>query len=233
MLRGAKCSVVECLKPAVANSFCATHYKRWQRHGHAYDTRPADWGSREKHPCYKTYNWLTRRYMRSSEVCEEWVNDFWQFVRDVGEYPGISHKLARMDATQPYGPANCYWREKGVRKGSPEYRAAQCEYQRQYRLNTLRKQHDSVLRRYYGVGVDWYEQTLSEQGGLCAVCRRGERSQDPKTGKVRRLSVDHCHGKGHVRGLLCSDCNRGLGMFQHDPARMETAIAYLRAHSRS
>jgi hypothetical protein len=39
--------------------------------------------------------------------------------------------------------------------------------------------------------------------------------------------VDHCHDRGHVRGLLCHNCNVGIGNFQHDTAVLESAIQYL------
>ena len=64
-----------------------------------------------------------------------------------------------------------------------------------------------------------YERQLAKQGGGCALC-----GQPPK---VRRLNVDHHHGSGEVRGLLCARCNRGLGWFRDDPARLYRAAAYL------
>ena len=45
------------------------------------------------------------------------------------------------------------------------------------------------------------------QGGVCAICRKPETARSRKTGKPRRLSVDHCHETGMVRGLLCTACN--------------------------
>jgi hypothetical protein len=53
-----------------------------------------------------------------------------------------------------------------------------------------------------GITDDAYEQLLAEQEGGCAIC-----GNPPKT---RRLSVDHNHRTGKVRGLLCFRCNRGL-----------------------
>jgi len=53
-----------------------------------------------------------------------------------------------------------------------------------------------------GISDDDYQQLLEEQEGGCAIC-----GAPPKT---RRLSVDHNHRTGKVRGLLCFRCNRGL-----------------------
>lgn len=62
---------------------------------------------------------------------------------------------------------------------------------------------------------------LEEQGGVCKICKA------PPLEK--RLSVDHHHDSGAIRGLLCSNCNTGVGMFRDDRAILEAAIRYLAA----
>jgi len=44
----------------------------------------------------------------------------------------------------------------------------------------------------------------------------------------RRLAVDHCHATGKVRGVLCANCNRALGLFGDNVALMAKAIEYLK-----
>lgn len=80
--------------------------------------------------------------------------------------------------------------------------------------------HRVVVRRY-GMSIDAYERLSSVQGGVCAICRT--------VGGRRSLAVDHHHGTGEVRGLLCGSCNAGLGQFKEDPALLRAAIAYLAA----
>ena len=58
------------------------------------------------------------------------------------------------------------------------------------------------------------------QEGRCGICKE----QKP-------LVIDHCHTEGHVRGLLCSQCNSGLGMFYDNTAYLSAAIEYLSTDS--
>ncbi|MEU3457564.1 endonuclease VII domain-containing protein [Micromonospora sp. NPDC006766] len=73
------------------------------------------------------------------------------------------------------------------------------------------------LRRRYGIGEKEVQELLAEQGGVCAVCG----APDPE-------HVDHDHRTGWVRGILCFNCNGGLGQFRDSPARLTRAITYLR-----
>ena len=87
---------------------------------------------------------------------------------------------------------------------------------------------DRHIRRAYGLTQADYDALLIAQGGVCAACGQPERAM--RAGLALRLSVDHVHGTGRVRGLLCTRCNRGIGNFDDDPARLEAAARYLRSH---
>ncbi|MCJ8163147.1 endonuclease domain-containing protein [Acinetobacter zhairhuonensis] len=50
----------------------------------------------------------------------------------------------------------------------------------------------------------------------CAIC-----------GSTKRLSIDHCHTTGDVRGLLCNKCNFGISYFSDDVSLLQKAIEYL------
>lgn len=84
---------------------------------------------------------------------------------------------------------------------------------------------DLHLRKTFGIDSEQYKEILLRQHGVCAVCNKPETSM--YRGKLRHLSVDHCHGTGKVRGLLCNDCNIALGWFKDDISRLESAIRYL------
>lgn len=76
--------------------------------------------------------------------------------------------------------------------------------------------------RQYGIKKAEYDEMLLSQAGVCAICH-----QPTNHKKHKRLSVDHDHATGKVRGLLCHTCNVGLGAFKDDVARLTAAIAYL------
>jgi hypothetical protein len=73
------------------------------------------------------------------------------------------------------------------------------------------------IKKAYGVTQDQYNAKLKEQAGSCAICL-------VVTDKV--LAVDHCHGTGQVRGLLCNLCNLGLAAIERD-GFVERAQRYL------
>jgi Recombination endonuclease VII len=64
---------------------------------------------------------------------------------------------------------------------------------------------------------------LEKQGGLCAICGKPDET-------VRRMSLDHCHDTGKLRGMLCNGCNVGIGMLGDDPDRVLAAYNYLLKH---
>lgn len=74
----------------------------------------------------------------------------------------------------------------------------------------------------YGINEEEYWEIYEHQDGYCFICRRAN-------GRRKRLSVDHCHKTGTVRGLLCSACNRYvLGHLRDEPEALERGAEYLR-----
>jgi hypothetical protein len=122
---------------------------------------------------------------------------------------------------------------RGERDGQPLYRsrckACQAEAARNwYRKNPERAaatQRRRKLQRGYDLTPEQYEALLATQGGVCAICGRPERVA--REGKPVRLAVDHCHTTGAIRGLLCTSCNRALGLFGEDVHLMEACVQYL------
>lgn len=74
------------------------------------------------------------------------------------------------------------------------------------------------LRQRYGINETEYYILYGSQEGKCKIC-----------GDFREiLDVDHCHKTNEVRGLLCGDCNRGLGLFNDNVDKLKNAIKYLK-----
>ena len=91
------------------------------------------------------------------------------------------------------------------------------------RLNALwleRWRSDALARlaRVYGLSSEHYLRMVEQQNGVCRICKGPSR---------RRLCVDHCGLTQQVRGLLCDNCNTGIGLLGHDPKRLRAAAAYL------
>ena len=75
--------------------------------------------------------------------------------------------------------------------------------------------HYHLMRRY-GIGADEFDELVRKQGGVCAICGR----PDPE-------HVDHDHDTGAVRGILCFNCNGGLGQFRDSVDALRAAADYL------
>jgi hypothetical protein len=76
-----------------------------------------------------------------------------------------------------------------------------------------RKSH---LKRKYGLTLEEFAALLTSQGGGCAIC-----------GKPDPDNVDHDHATGRVRGILCWNCNVGVGQFEDSEDRLAAALHYL------
>ena len=110
-----------------------------------------------------------------------------------------------------------------------EYRVSEAQKWRDKNPKHIKEYTKRVSRKRivgrYGITEKDYNNILKEQNGVCAIC--GEPETKKLKGKVRHLSVDHCHKTNIVRGLLCDKCNNGLGRFEDNIDVMASAISYL------
>jgi hypothetical protein len=115
-----------------------------------------------------------------------------------------------------------FFKDKGQKSGlRPDCKVCN-QKQSSERAKKNRKQLNfNNLKYVTGVSKETYEDVLSEQNSVCAICGR------PNVNPKRNLSVDHCHESGFVRGLLCTKCNFGLGYFDDNPEILRNAIDYL------
>lgn len=98
-------------------------------------------------------------------------------------------------------------------------------YMKEYATKFPDRIRNSQLQRTFGIDLNEYIRMAVEQNNLCAIC--GQPETQKRGEKVKALAVDHDHTTGTIRGLLCSDCNTGLGKLKDDKAVLNAAIAYL------
>lgn len=77
------------------------------------------------------------------------------------------------------------------------------------------------LKIHYGITPEQYDEILAAQDGRCACCE----TRTP--GGTGGFAVDHCHTTGKIRGLLCSNCNAGIGKLGDGVEGVARALAYL------
>lgn len=86
------------------------------------------------------------------------------------------------------------------------------------------------LMKMYGLTPEAYAELFDAQGRGCAICK-AMTPGGKHEGKPNRSSwhwpVDHDHVTGQVRGLLCEDCNRAIGLLKDDPEIIAAAARYV------
>jgi hypothetical protein len=96
----------------------------------------------------------------------------------------------------------------------------------------VKTKHRNNRRRWaYGLEPSAFESLLSSQNGQCAICNVLLDQSFGRHHKPNKLVVDHCHSTGKVRGLLCTMCNKGIGLLKDDPALIESALLYLKSNT--
>ena len=96
--------------------------------------------------------------------------------------------------------------------------------------DTYEPRRNARLKHRYGITAAEYDAMYETQKGCCAICgKHAEAGSSPAHWK-NKLAVDHCHDTGKVRGLLCNDCNAGIGHLGNERVAL-AAAAYLRLHA--
>lgn len=90
-------------------------------------------------------------------------------------------------------------------------------------IESSRRSH---LKRNFGITLEDYNQMSETQNHVCAIC--GSKEMDNKN-KV--LTVDHCHNTGKIRGLLCGQCNMGMGSLKDSIELLKKSIIYLKKYN--
>lgn len=78
---------------------------------------------------------------------------------------------------------------------------------------------NNYMSHKYGIGMAERYKLAEQQNWTCAIC--------PVKDERGSLNIDHCHTTGRVRGLVCGNCNRAIGLFKDDPRIIKNAAHYL------
>lgn len=96
-------------------------------------------------------------------------------------------------------------------------------YARQRYKNEPHRYAEYERKKHYGMPPGEYDRMLAAQDGRCAICK----STDPGGTRISHFHVDHCHDTNRIRGLLCGNCNLGIGYLRHDERILRAAIEYI------
>ena len=121
-----------------------------------------------------------------------------------------------------------FYLEKAKRKDGSirEFRRSHCracELKRKSKRDKRTKEQkaNAELLRKYGINAELRDKLAEIQGG-CGIC-----GAKVPGGRYNTWNVDHCHHTGKVRGVLCWDCNVGIGKLKDDAQLLRRAIQWL------
>lgn len=231
-----KCSDPGCDTPVKARGLCSLHYQRYRYHGQLDTVAPPK--QRICAHCGNSFDPKLRRW--GAMYCSSKCNDAARYARkraakgrraeqceQCGE-PLIDRRLqARFCSTR----CGQNWRNIQVRTQAQNRKLAArkpCRgcgspipVERNGRALYCTEACKIRSRRHEAYGLTKPElEALLAQHEQCAICRTEDWGR-------KGPQVDHDHDSGKVRGILCLNCNNGLGRFGDDPARLRAAADYL------
>ena len=113
-----------------------------------------------------------------------------------------------------------FYRQSSAKDGH-QNRCKSCANSDVTKRLTSKKNRKYLIASKYGISEKEYDLLLAKQNNKCAICS-SEFTSTP--------CVDHDHEHGYSRGLLCSNCNLGLGHFKDSISSLEKAITYLKEY---
>jgi len=222
------CKVDVCNEQIYNMGICTTHFEQLYNGKYKKDHGKG----KDQHPLIKI--WRERHGYGSFPF--EWM-DFWQFVKDVGERPSEDHYFYKIDRFKPYSKENFKWVKQIKRQPhetDKEWNARR--WQQRKDLRPAMQEYGKNFRTFLKFGhlkdpthpleefSQFFLEKLENQKSLCAICHKPETAVDPRINGPRRLALDHCHKTIKIRDLLCSRCNRALGMLEESTLVIKNMI---------
>lgn len=187
--------------------------------------------SRDYHSSYKRAEWEADRIRRGLPVSGDLVTARCGWCEK--EFTFVSHSGRSRTKCQDCKKRSGTALRAAWDKAHPEERTV---FKRKYNTSARGKAvtaeyNRSARFRKYGLSEEQFGQLLRQQGNRCAICGTTEPG-----GRHGAWEVDHdrscCRRSGScgdcVRGLLCSACNKGIGLLRDDPAVLIAAAAYIK-----
>ncbi len=99
------------------------------------------------------------------------------------------------------------------------------DYKKRWYQDNKVIQRDKTLKYKFGLTLNDYNTKLQEQNYCCKICKKHQ------SNFIKSLHVDHCHKTSMIRGLLCCDCNLGIGNIKESTETLKNCILYLKKES--
>jgi len=217
------CSVDNCGIKIHARGYCKNHYQRLNEYGRLNKVVT---GEKIKHPLYGMWN---KRRLLANGFCEKWTKDFWLFVKTVGDRPK-NHYLAKIGDAKLCGPENFKWKPIFAKLENETEKEKNKRRSKEYLLKNPLAARTSNYKYNFGITLEEFNNKLWAQKGVCAICGNKETATYKSTGKIKNLSLDHCHTTDEIRGLLCARCNMFIGRVNESIEILQSAIEYLKKY---
>lgn len=210
------CKVENCGGNIHAKGLCKKHYYRLRIHG-STDLKEFSKNCTVEGCAGKSIakGLCTTHYLRQRR---HGSTDKPKFVRE----KLIEHGLSYCPKCNQTKPLDNFCKDKYTAFGVSIY-CKICDREKgKLRYKNHKDKHiNNRLRKKFGITLNEYHDLLKQQNGVCAIC-----GNPPKENKPM-LSVDHDHKTKKLRGILCSSCNQGIGLFHDNIEHLANAIKYL------
>ena len=241
------CSIEGCGKKSVAHGLCTMHYQRWKKYDDPGVSSPLPRNPDQPPPahpcsvegcmnarhvkglCQKHYHRMKRHGTTDDSIPKAAAECSVEGCTELVRARGLCHlhlqRWYRTGSTDP-GPIDQFRRctkcERLLpREQFPNVKRKVCEdcfplYQQEQRAKHMPSQRNKKGIRETVAAL------IEAQENRCAIC--GCPGQDAPR---KRLVLDHDHETGYIRGMLCLQCNSGLGQFKDNIEFLRAAISYL------
>lgn len=153
---------------------------------------------------------ITDKTHRQCKTCGE-LKEISKFLRDIRCSNGYKRECI-----------TCATTRRRIRYNTDtQVKTKKLTQQRNWCKNNRHKLKGYNLKASFNISPENYTKMLLAQDNCCKIC--GTHKNKLK----RSFAVDHCHTTNKIRGLLCSNCNIGLGQFKDDIILLKNAITYL------